>query len=221
MRIALRRLLTLLTAVLGLAMPAVLMLGGPAYADLQEPSDGVWPLAPRPEVVARFAPPATRWGTGHRGVDLAGRAGQSVRTALAGRVSFAGMLAGRGVVVVDHGGTRTTYEPVAASVSVGDQVSAGAVLGRLQVFGSHCFPRSCLHWGLIEGRDHYLDPLTLVGAGPVRLLPLDGSAVEPFSVRPSAAGRGGSVWPVPPVPTVSAAAGPRGTAALVRGVPPG
>ena len=60
-------------------------------------------------------------------------------------------------------------------VAVGDVVPAGAMIGRLQVFGSHCFPRSCLHWGLIEGREHYLDPLTLVGAGPVRLLPLDGA----------------------------------------------
>ena len=30
--------------------------------------------------------------------------------------------------------------------------------------------------GLIEGAEHYLDPLTVVGAGPVRLLPLDGGA---------------------------------------------
>ncbi len=110
------------------------------------------------------------------GVDLAGRPGQPVRAAEAGRVSFAGTLAGRGVVVVDHGTTRTTYEPVDATVAVGDTVPAGATLGRLQLFGSHCFPAACLHWGLIEGRDHYLDPLTLVGAGPVRLLPPDGPA---------------------------------------------
>ena len=38
--------------------------------------------------------------------------------------------------------------------------------------GSHCFPRACLHWGWIEGATTYLDPLRLVGAGPVRLLPL-------------------------------------------------
>lgn len=193
MRIPLRRLLTLLTAVLAPATTAALTLGGPAYADPSGPSDGVWPLAPRPEVVARFDPPATRWGAGHRGADLLGRAGQPVRTALAGRVSFAGMLAGRGVVVVDHGRTRTTYEPVTASVSVGHRLAAGAVLGRLQVFGSHCFPGSCLHWGLVEGRDHYLDPLTLVGAGPVRLLAELGevggaSFTVPTVQRPSCGG---------------------------------
>ena len=134
-------------------------------------SEPVWPLAPRPEVVEGFAPPVERWGAGHRGVDLAGRAGQRVRAAQAGTVNFAGSLAGRGVVVVDHGATRTTYEPVRAAVNVGDRVSPGTVLGTLETFGSHCWPASCLHWGLREG-DEYLDPLTLVGRGPVRLLPL-------------------------------------------------
>ena len=141
-------------------------------ADRSAPARGLWPLRPRPTVVAPFDPPASRWGRGHRGVDLAGRVGQEVRSALSGRVTFAGRLAGRGVVVVDHGGTRTTYEPVAASVAVGDRVAAGAVIGRLELFGSHCYPGACLHWGLIEGRETYLDPLTLVGAVPVVLLPL-------------------------------------------------
>jgi peptidase M23-like protein len=136
------------------------------------PAHGVWPLQPRPPVVARFDPPATPWGRGHRGVDLAGHVGQQVHAAASGVVTYAGRLAGRGVVVVDHGSTRTTYEPVTATVQVGDRVAAGAVIGLLQLFGSHCFPRACLHWGLVEGRDQYLDPLTLVGAATVRLLPL-------------------------------------------------
>jgi murein DD-endopeptidase MepM/ murein hydrolase activator NlpD len=137
---------------------------------------GAWPLQPRPEVVAGFDPPLDPWGSGHRGVDLLGSAGQQVRAALPGRVTFAGMLAGRGVVVVSHGAdshgaTRTTYEPVSADVSVGDAVTAGGRLGRLEGFGSHCFPRACLHWGWLRG-ETYLDPLDLVGGGPVRLLPL-------------------------------------------------
>jgi murein DD-endopeptidase MepM/ murein hydrolase activator NlpD len=136
--------------------------GGPA----------VWPLDPRPVVVRRFEPPASSWGPGHRGVDLLGRPGQPVRSALAGTVTFAGALAGRGVVVVDHGSTRTTYEPVAPSVAVGAVVRTGGVLGTLQTGRSHCFPRTCLHWGLISGGDRYLDPLSLLGVAPVRLLPI-------------------------------------------------
>ncbi len=142
-------------------------LGTPGDAD----PVGVWPLRPIPEVVAGFDPPLDPWGSGHRGVDLLGSAGQPVRAALPGRVTFAGMLAGRGVVVVSHGDTRTTYEPVSADASVGDAVAAGGRIGRLETFGSHCFPRACLHWGWLRA-ETYLDPLDLVGGGPVRLLPL-------------------------------------------------
>jgi len=132
---------------------------------------GQWPLQPRPAVVAGFDPPAQPWQPGHRGVDLLGEPGQPVHAALPGRISYAGLLAGRGVVVVDHGDTRTTYEPVAPSVSVGAEVPVGAVLGTLSPAGSHCPPQACLHWGWLRG-EQYLNPLLLVGGGPVRLLPL-------------------------------------------------
>ena len=49
------------------------------------------------------------------------------------------------VVVVDHGSTRTTYEPVAATVQVGDVVARGQPIGTLELAGSHCFPLACLH----------------------------------------------------------------------------
>jgi hypothetical protein len=177
------------------------------------PGRGVWPLQPRPPVVAGFDPPATRFGSGHRGADLAGRPGAAVHTALAGRVTFAGRLAGRGVVVVDHGATRTTYEPVAATVHVGDRVATGAVIGRLQTFGSHCFPRACLHWGLIEGADHYLDPLTLVGAAPVRLLPLFGPLPSAPRLRGMSESRGSTGLPGLSAPPVAAILRPPGSGA--------
>jgi murein DD-endopeptidase MepM/ murein hydrolase activator NlpD len=147
----------------------------------------VWPLDPKPVVVSGFDPPASPWGPGHRGVDLLGRAGQPVRAALAGRVTFAGTLAGRGVVVVDHGATRTTYEPVAPTVTVGATVPTGGTLGALQAGASHCRPRACLHWGLLRGEE-YLDPLSLLGRGPVRLLPFLTPGGGPAG-RPSAASR--------------------------------
>lgn len=144
---------------------------GPAPA-AAVPAEVAWPLTPRPEVVHRFAPPPRRWMPGHRGVDLAGRAGQPVLAVAAGRISFAGRVAGRGVVVVDHGPTRTTYEPVHAEVDVGAAVSAGARLGLLAPAGGHCGAVPCLHLGWRRGEE-YLDPLDLLGGGPrpVRLLP--------------------------------------------------
>lgn len=149
--------------------------GTPRVAPSRE---GAWPLQPRPQVRRGFDPPGSPWGAGHRGVDLAGKVGAAVHATKAGTVVFAGRLAGRGVVVVSHGLTRTTYEPVDASVRVGDHVEKSSVLGVLRRGGSHCFPAVCLHWGLLRG-DTYLNPLTLVGGGPVRLLPLSGVVAAP------------------------------------------
>lgn len=177
--------------VLGLLLVVLLSSARPAGA-FGSPVDpvpvGVWPLVPTPQVIRGFDPPDDPWGAGHRGADLLGAVGQRVRTALAGRVAFAGQLAGRGVVVVDHGGTRTTYEPVSASVHVGDDVVRGGEVGTLQLGGSHCFPQACLHWGWLRG-DTYLDPLLLAGGGPVRLLPLwrDGPVMPAPPAMPYAA----------------------------------
>lgn len=148
---------------------------------------GVWPLSGEPTVVHGFAPPAVAWGAGHRGVDLAGVPGQQVRAALPGTVSFVGTIAGKRVVVVSHGETRTSYEPVTGSVARGEQVRAGEPIGTLDPAPSHCVPAVCLHWGWLRGEE-YLDPLGLVELPPVRLLPLAGGPV-PRSVAPTGWGR--------------------------------
>ena len=179
MPIVTRATVLLVLLVLHVATPAGVT-APPAAAGTAVPV-GVWPLRPPPEVVRGFDPPDARWGAGHRGVDLLGSPGAAVRAALPGVVSFAGRIAGRGVVVVDHGETRTTYEPVLAAVRRGRRVAAGAVLGHLASAGSHCPPRACLHWGWLRGVT-YLDPLLLVGAGPVRLLPVRWDEVESAGV---------------------------------------
>jgi len=151
-------------------------------ASLPPPSPPVqsvaaWPLQPRPEVVHGFELPAKPWLPGHRGVDLAGHPGQPVLAATAGTITYAGALGGRGVVTITTGPRRTTYEPVVPAVSVGATVKTGTVIGRLSAAGSHCLPRSCLHWGLLQGKQ-YLNPLTLLPNRPVRLLPLTQAVTE-------------------------------------------
>lgn len=136
---------------------------------------GRWssPLVPRPAVLRRFDPPASVYGSGHRGIDLAGRDGQQVRAVAAGTVSHVGVLAGRGTVTVLHpSGVRSTYEPVRGSVTRGQVVAVGEVIGTLTTTGSHCAPEPCLHLGAIRD-ETYLDPLALLAPGRVRLLPLD------------------------------------------------
>ena len=141
-----------------------------------------WPVGLRPSVVRGWAPPATAYGRGHRGVDLAAAPGTPVRAVASGRVLFAGRVAGRGVVSVELDGTgdpplRTTYEPVRATAKKGAAVAAGEMIGVLEPADSHC-PASCLHWGLRRA-DAYLDPLSLLppwllSRGPSRLLPVPG-----------------------------------------------
>lgn len=166
----------------------ILGAGLPRAATADETPRWRLPLARSPQVLRRFDAPDTPWGTGHRGVDLAARPGQAVYAAGAGRVGYAGMVAGRGVVTVVHGALRTTYLPVDAAVRAGRRVSAGERLGVVEHRATHCRPDSCLHWGLIRGAE-YLDPLSLVGAGRVRLLPFWGTPAPP------APGSGGSRGP--------------------------
>lgn len=120
-------------------------------------------------IVRAFDPPDQPWLAGHRGIDLLASPGSPVVAVLAGRVSFAGRIAGQGVVVVTHGDTRTTYEPVRAAVRVGQPVGAGDLLGELEA-NDHCAVGTCLHLGWLRGQT-YLDPADLFAAGGLRLLP--------------------------------------------------
>ncbi len=131
----------------------------------------VWPLEPTPTVIRGFDPPQDAYAAGHRGVDLSGSVAQPVLAIGAGVVTFARAIAGRGVVVVDHGDLRSTYEPVTTDVAVGQAVDAGDVIGLLQATHSHCLPDVCLHLGIRRG-DSYLDPLSLLGPQRVRLKPV-------------------------------------------------
>ncbi|MET8045357.1 M23 family metallopeptidase [Micromonospora sp. NPDC005215] len=152
-----------------------------------------WPVDGPPRPVRRFDPPPRPWLPGHRGVDLAAPAGAVVRSAGSGTVLFAGLVAGRPVITVAHAdGLRTTHEPVQPAVRPGQPVAAGTPLGELLPGHPGCPAEACLHWGLRRGQE-YLDPLALLGLGPVRLLPLGGAGArevsagraEPAAARPA------------------------------------
>lgn len=142
-----RRTLCILLTPLPLLLVAV-----PAQAAAWRP-----PVEPT-RVLSPFAPGAANWDPGHRGVDLAAAPGTWVSAARTGTVVFAGELAGRGVVSIDHGALRTTYEPLDPLVSDGERVYAGEIIGRIAESGGHC---RCLHWGLKRGST-YLDPMALL-----------------------------------------------------------
>ena len=142
--------------------------GQPAVASQYQPP--VVPLV----IQHPFHPPAHRYGAGTVGVDLTAASGSVVVAAGAGTVVFVGPVAGRGVVVIAHpDGIRTEYEPMRASVVVGQIVLGGAMIGVISGHHAGC-ASACLHWGARRG-DAYIDPLSLLHPlGPVRLLPLSG-----------------------------------------------
>ena len=148
-----------------------------AGAPLHLPQVWTWPLLPAPRVLRAFDNPAKPWLPGHRGVDLAALPGQPVLAAASGVVVFAGLLAGRGVVSIEHGGIRSSYEPVVPLVKPGDPVVIGRPIALVAAVPPHCGVRVCLHWGAFESLSvprRYLDPRLLVHAGPVRLVPTRG-----------------------------------------------
>lgn len=130
-----------------------------------------WPV-PAPRIVVRgYSAPDTRYGAGHRGIDLEAAAGTVVTAPADGVVSFAGWVVDRPVVSIRHpDGLVSSLEPVAPLVSAGDAVRRGAPIGSL-VTSAHC--EGCLHLGARQDGD-YLSPLALLGDIPrAVLLPLE------------------------------------------------
>lgn len=130
-------------------------------------------LAPvRASVTRGFEQPSCRWCAGHRGLRYATHPGASVFAAAAGRVSFAGTVAGRAWVTISvPDGRLITVGPLLTVIAVvGQQPNAGDVLGRA---GS---------WLMLTVRatstGEYLDPAQLVVGRPrpPRLVPEDGRA---------------------------------------------
>ncbi|MFN7150799.1 MAG: murein hydrolase activator EnvC family protein [Microthrixaceae bacterium] len=114
-----------------------------------------------------FRLPLGHYGPGNRGLEYHTAPGTPVRAIGDGRVAFAGSVAGRLVVSIDHpDGLRSSSVGLAVvSVRVGQQVSAGEVVGSAG---------PTLHLGVRrDGR--YLDPATLFARrGPARLVPVGG-----------------------------------------------
>ncbi|AEX46717.1 putative secreted protein [Corynebacterium diphtheriae INCA 402] len=120
-------------------------------------------------VIRPFDKPQHNWLKGHRGVDLDIPINGAVRAANSGIIAFAGKVAGKPVISIDHpDGLRTTYQPVTTALNTGDLVERGEIIGVLapSVDG---FPG--LHWGVLQGKDNYLNPLSLLEPLHIQLKP--------------------------------------------------
>jgi Peptidase family M23 len=125
--------------------------------------------APVPGDVTRgFDPGRPYEGGRHRGVDLAAAPGSPVRAACAGRVAFAGRIAGDGIVTLRCGPWRVTHMPL-ATIAARGFVARGAVIGTVARSPDH----AGLHLGVRRDgtRFGYVDPLRFMAA-PARPVPL-------------------------------------------------
>ena len=143
-------------------LPALVLLAGPADEPVLYEPPVEAPIADE------FRRPATPYGPGNRGLEYDTEPGDVVTAAAPGTVTFAGQVAGRRYVTVQHAdGIRTTYGPlgrIAPGVRRGSALDAGDPVGTAG---------ELVLWSASLG-DVYLDPAVLLaasGTGRVRLVP--------------------------------------------------
>lgn len=109
------------------------------------PAIWVWPVSGPTTILRDFSAPATPWGPGHRGLDLAASSTR-VSAPVSGVISFSGVVVDRGVLTITTDtGDRVSLEPVTSLVVTGARVTAGAHIADLDE--GHC-ATLCLHLGL-------------------------------------------------------------------------
>jgi hypothetical protein len=146
-------------ALVGMLIGAV---GGPASGA------GTWTWPLRGPIVRPFDPPASPYGAGHRGIDVAIPPGTVVLAPAPGIVSFAGRVAGQLFVSIDHGAglVSTSSYLSAALVTKDERVVAGQPIG-LSGAGHPGSSTAHLHFGVRLG-GVYVDPLAYLG--PISLV---------------------------------------------------
>jgi murein DD-endopeptidase MepM/ murein hydrolase activator NlpD len=136
--------------------------------------DWTWPVT---GVLLRgFDPPDSPYGSGHRGIDIAGSPGTIVIAPADGVVTFAGSVGGRLFLTIDHGGgLESTYSWLdAVLVQRNDLVRRGDPVAR-SGWGHTGALIPHLHLG-VRLADVYVDPLEYLGpfsvSGFLRLAPV-------------------------------------------------
>ena len=120
-----------------------------------------WPIAPPHTIERPFVAPATLYGAGHRGIDIAAAADAVVVAPDDGVVFFVGVVVDRPVLSITHaGGVVSSYEPLVSGLEVGAAVRRGDPIGTVIV--GHC-TAACLHLGArLHGQ--YVSPLNYLAA---------------------------------------------------------
>jgi murein DD-endopeptidase MepM/ murein hydrolase activator NlpD len=170
-------------------------------------------------VLRGFDPPASPYGSGHRGIDIAAPAGTVVVAPAPGVVSFAGNVAGQLYLSIDHGAglVSTSSYLSAILVAADDPVIAGQAVAVSGAGHPGLLPDH-LHFG-VRLAGAYVDPLDyLEAAGVVDLIRLAPIATGSGDGRPQGPGPRSGIGPGP---SPAAAGRPPGWAppSVLRGRP--
>lgn len=113
-------------------------------------------------ILRHFEPPPTPYAAGHRGIDMRAAVGTTVVAANDGVVAFAGPVAGRLFVSIDHAdGIRTTYSFLSAVLVKRGQTVKRRDPVALSGTGDGSSPEPHLHFGARIG-ESYIDPEPLL-----------------------------------------------------------
>lgn len=119
-----------------------------------------------------FDRPSMRWATGHRGVDITAGTGTALIAPDDGVISFNGTVAGKDVISIKHAdGLTSTFEPAHSDLETGAPVFRGKPFGVADGLSDHCLDL-CVHWGVMDASDDYLDPSTLILPRTIALKPV-------------------------------------------------
>lgn len=127
-----------------------------------------WPVAGARQVISPYRAPAHDYAAGHRGMDVTATVGAEVMAPADGVVAYRGTVVDRPLLTIEHdGGFVTTFEPLVSTLSPGDAVAEGDVIGTVAT-GGHA-DAGTLHLGVrLEGE--YMNPMLLFGGLPRAVL---------------------------------------------------
>jgi len=161
-------------------------------------SAGAWSWPAEGDVLRPFALGLDAYAAGqHRGIDVAGPEGSSVRAPATGTVSFAGSLPtyGKGITIATPDGYAVTLVHLGSiGVAKGDAVIEGGPIGTMGWSGDPEHTVASVHLGVRVGEqaEAYLDPLDLLPprhappapASPPAPAPVQSAAPVPAPVGP-------------------------------------
>ncbi len=146
---------------------------GAAPSDTSRPRERArtwgWPVEGHHRIIRPFIAPATKYTSGHRGIDVAATIGSIVVSPAAGVIHFSGIVVDRPVVSIRHpDGVISSFEPVRSALEEGTIVARGSPIGVLEQ--GHC-AEGCVHVGARVFGEYVSPMLFLEGIPRAVLLP--------------------------------------------------